>query len=230
MAKENIDMTYIPADKIQKIVAEANVGCYDTFNKVMEEVGLSRGIPAEDLIDKSAKNVMVNKKELDKAFKMLEVDQEISAASKNHKWIMALVKTMLDKFMEIMLSHESAIVNDLNQKIKRLKERCNILDGRQAGLEERVSQLEEKHGMDKESLQQQIAEINEKLDTFASDMDTESLQQQITEINGKLDTFAGEMTEVKESIVDIYSIIKKIQLKLVCGGMQSHGVDSSQLN
>ena len=194
MAKTFFDMTQIPSDKIKKILEEAMDGCYDTFNKVMADYGFANGIPADEFVSKSAKNVLLRKRELLNAFMALEIDEHEQAEAGHHAWMAGLVKKMLERFLDITATREAAIADniatqarDLSEKIEENKRNIadlrsthkadvSAIDGRISALEGRVKDLEDHTS----SLQESLNDLTESVRSFSFDL--KLLQQTIQDM------------------------------------------------
>ena len=207
MAKTFFDMTQIPSDKIKKILEEAMDGCYDTFNKVMENYGFTNGIPADEFVNKSAKNVLLRKRELLNAFMDLEIDGHEEAEAGHHVWMAGLVKKMFERFLDITATREAAIADNITSQARALSEK--IEENKR-----RISDLRQKHEEDLVSVNEKISGVEKR---------TELLEEHCKRLQDAVDNLS-------ENVRSLSFDLKLIQQALEEIGTQSHGISFSVTN
>ena len=210
MAKTFFDMTQIPSDKIKKILEEAMDGCYDTFNKVMEQYGFANGIPADEFVNKAAKNVLLRKRELLNAFVDMEIEGGEEAQSKHHAWIMSLVRKMFDRFLDITATREAAIADNITSQATSLSER--IEENKRS-----IADLRSRHDEDCQSIGQRITAIEERV---------EDLENRASAMQNAID----ELTELTRSLALDVKLVSQTLQDNQSTGTQSHGISYSVSN
>lgn len=210
MAKTFFDMTQIPSDKIKKILEEAMDGCYDTFNKVMEDYGFTNGMPADEFVCKSAKNVLLRKRELLNAFMALEIDGHEEAEAGHHAWMAGLVRKMLERFLDITANREAAIADNIATQTRELAEK---IEENKRG----ISTLKQTHENDLKDANDRITDLENRIKDLEEH--TSLMQESINELTELTRSLAFDVKLINQTLQDNQNT-----------GTQSHGISYSVAN
>ena len=174
-----LDLTRIPSNKIEQIVEEAMSGCFDTFNRTMEQLGFATGMLPEEFLDKSARNVLLNKVALHNAFNELQVCNH-GHDGLDYAWVNNLVSRMFDKFVEIAAKRELDLTENLTKKISAAQEAARQASEAATSVGDRLAEIQGRV--------EELAACENQLGTRVSDLESSLSSAQTATSEGNCST------------------------------------------